>query len=66
MAASSLVVLGKLMKPHGIKGAIRVEYYAESADLLEKPLMLRAGRFAPRPVHFLHLRRHMPYLLTIP
>ena len=50
MAASSLVVLGKLMKPHGIKGAIRVEYYAESPDLLEKPLMLRAGRFAPRPV----------------
>lgn len=50
MAASSLVVLGKLMKPHGIKGAIRVEYYAESADLLEKPLMLRAGHFAPRPV----------------
>ena len=38
------------MKPHGIKGAIRVEYYAESPDLLEKPLMLRAGRFAPRPV----------------
>ena len=50
MAASSLVVLGKLMKPHGIKGAIRVEYYAESPELLEKPLMLRAGRFAPRPV----------------
>ena len=50
MAASSLVVLGRLMKPHGIKGAIRVEYYAESPKLLEKPLMLRAGRFAPRPV----------------
>lgn len=50
MPASSLVVLGRLMKPHGIKGAIRVEYYAESPDLLEKPLMLRAGRFAPRPV----------------
>jgi len=50
MAASSLVVLGRLMKPHGIKGAIRVEYYAESPELLEKPLMLRAGRFAPRPV----------------
>jgi len=27
-----------------------VEYYAESPELLEKPLMLRAGRFAPRPV----------------
>jgi len=49
-ASSSFVVLGRLMKPHGVKGDIRVEYYAESPDLLEKPLMLRAGRFAPRPV----------------
>ena len=48
--ANSFVVLGRLMKPHGVKGDIRVEYYAESPDLLEKPLMLRAGRFAPRPV----------------
>ena len=50
MPASSLVVLGRLTKPHGVKGEIRVDYYADSADLLEKPLMLRAGRFAPRPV----------------
>ena len=49
-AAHSLVVLGRLMKPHGVKGEIRVEYYAESPELLEKPLMLRAGHFAPRPV----------------
>lgn len=50
MPASSLVVLGRLAKPHGVKGDIRVDYYADSADLLDKPLMLRAGRFAPRPV----------------
>ncbi|HJD97619.1 ribosome maturation factor RimM [Mailhella massiliensis] len=50
MPASSLVILGRLTKPHGVKGEIRVDYYADSADLLEKPLMLRAGRFAPRPV----------------
>ena len=50
MPASSLVVLGRLIKPHGVKGEIRVDYYADSADLLEKPLMLRAGRMAPRPV----------------
>lgn len=50
MPASSLVVLGRLIRPHGVKGDIRVDYYADSADLLEKPLMLRAGRFAPRPV----------------
>ena len=50
MPASSLVVLGRMIKPHGIKGEIRVDYYAESPDLLNCPLMLRAGRFAPRPV----------------
>ena len=50
MPASSLVVLGRLAKPHGVKGDIRVDYYADSADLLDKPLMLRAGRFAPRPI----------------
>ena len=50
MPASSLVVLGRLAKPHGVKGDIRVDYYADSADLLNKPLMLRAGRFAPRPI----------------
>ena len=50
MPASSLVVLGRIIKPHGVKGDMRVDYYADSADLLEKPLMLRAGRFAPRPV----------------
>ena len=50
MPASSLVVLGRLTKPHGVKGDIRVDYYADSADLLDKPLMLRAGRFAPRPI----------------
>ena len=50
MPASSLVVLGRLAKPHGVKGDIRVDYYADSADLLDKPPMLRAGRFAPRPI----------------
>ena len=50
MPASSLVVLGRLAKPHGVKGDIRVDYYADSAELLDKPLMLRAGHFAPRPV----------------
>ena len=50
MPDSSLVFLGRLAKPHGVKGDIRVDYYADSADLLDKPLMLRAGRFAPRPI----------------
>ncbi len=47
---SPFVVLGRLVKPHGVKGDIRVDYYAESPELLKKPLMLRAGRLTPRPV----------------
>lgn len=46
---SELVVLGRLGRPHGIRGEIRADYYAESPLLLEKPLLLRAGRAAPRP-----------------
>ena len=41
------VVLGRLGRPHGIRGEIRAEYYAESPLLLEQPLLLR--RDAPRP-----------------
>ena len=47
---SELVTLGRLGRPHGIRGEIRVDYYAESPLLLEKPLLLRAGRSMPRPV----------------
>ena len=47
---SQLVVLGRLGPPHGTRGEIRAEYYAESPLLLEKPLLLQAGRARPRPV----------------
>lgn len=47
---SQLVVLGRLGRPHGIRGEIRAEYYAESPLLLEKPLFIQAGRALPRPV----------------
>ena len=47
---SDLVTIGRVLKPHGIGGDLLVEYYAESPALLEKPLLMRAGRFAPRPV----------------
>jgi 16S rRNA processing protein RimM len=47
---SNLVTIGRVLKPHGINGELLVEYYAESPDLLDKPLLMRAGRFAPRPV----------------
>lgn len=45
-----LISLGRLARAHGIKGEIRVEYDAESPELLQLPLFLRAGNTAPRPV----------------
>ena len=47
---SSFVTLGMVVRPHGVDGRLLVEYYAESPELLEKPLMLRAANMAPRPV----------------
>lgn len=45
-----LISLGRLARAHGIKGEIRVEYDAESPELLDLPLFMRAGNAVPRPV----------------
>lgn len=50
MTDNSYVVLGRLARPHSIRGEIRVEYYADSPQLLDKPLLLRAGNGEPRTV----------------
>lgn len=50
MSAEHSVILGRLTRPHSIRGEIRVDYYADSPLLLEKPLFLRAGEGAVRPV----------------
>lgn len=50
MSARQTVILGRLTRPHSIRGEIRVDYYADSPLLLEKPLLLRAGEGVPRPV----------------
>ncbi len=47
---SAFVALGKVIKPHGVDGELLLEYYADSPELLEKPLMMRAAGMAPRPV----------------
>ncbi|MCH5278032.1 MAG: 16S rRNA processing protein RimM [Desulfovibrionaceae bacterium] len=50
MSAQQPVLLGRLARPHSIRGEIRVDYYADSPLLLDKPLLLRAGEGAARPV----------------
>lgn len=49
MSDQHLVVLGRLTRPHSIRGEIRVDYYADAPQLLEQPLQLRAGSTS-RPV----------------
>ncbi len=49
MSGQHSVVLGRLTRPHSIRGEIRVDYYADSPQLLDKPLLLRAGTVT-RPV----------------
>ena len=44
------MTIGRVIKPHGINGGLLVEYYAESPELLDRPLMMKAGRYSPHPV----------------
>ena len=48
--SDNTVILGRLTRPHSIRGEIRVDYYADSLELLDGPLLLRAGRSEVRPV----------------
>lgn len=57
MARRELIELGRLGRPHGIRGEIRVDYYADSLLLLEKPLWLRAGGRPPRPAKVVVIRQ---------
>jgi len=50
MSDQKLIELGRLGRPHGLRGEVRVNYDAESLLLLQGPLWLQAGQSAPRPV----------------
>ena len=41
--------MGTLARPHGIKGEICVDWYADSPSLLDGPFWLQAGDAPPRP-----------------
>ncbi len=68
MAASvlgvDLVEIGVLGRPHGILGEIRVQYYAESVDLLYSgQVYLKTGNYPPRKVVVASVRVHQCALL---
>ncbi len=53
-----LVEIGVLGRPHGIRGEIRVQYYAESFDLLNGAVFLRANLGPARPASIAGWRMH--------
>jgi len=59
----TLIHMGTLSRPHGIKGEICADWHAEAPLLLETPLWLQAGQMAPRPVRLLACRQHKGRLL---
>lgn len=50
--------LGTLLRPHGIKGEICIEWYADSPSLLDAPLSLQVGQRPPYPVRVAGHRQH--------
>ncbi len=58
MADTAFIHMGTLTRPHGIKGEICVDWYADSPELLRKPFFLQAGGEPPRPVSSVAVRLH--------
>ena len=50
--------MGTLARPHGIKGEICIDWYADSPLLLSTPLWLQKGKDAPRRVKIAAVRSH--------
>lgn len=58
-APDNLIEVGVLTRPHGIRGEIRINYYAESLDLLlYGKVYLQAGNREPRRVEVESVRLH--------
>ena len=48
-ADRSLIVIGKITRPHGIRGELCVQYYAESYDYFDKnQVLLKIGKIPPK------------------
>ncbi len=58
MSDDSFIEIGLVGRPHGLRGEVGVDFWAESPDLLRGTLWLRPGRGAPRPHTVAGVRRH--------
>ena len=54
--AGTMIHMGTLARPHGIKGEICIDWHADSPLLLDVPLWLQAGNGAPRRVRAMACR----------
>lgn len=56
---NDLVEIGTLTRPHGVRGEMRVDYYADSLDLLRgDAVYLQAGHQPPRKAEVESVRLH--------
>ena len=55
---ADLVEIGVLARPHGIRGEIRVNYYADSVALLRGEVWLQSGTKPPRKAEVASVRMH--------
>lgn len=58
MSGESFIKIGVIGRPHGLRGEVGVDFWAESPDLLRGVLWLRPGSGAPRPHAVAAVRRH--------
>ena len=56
MVNERLVELGVVGRPHGIRGEVRLTWYADSLDLLQGAVLLKAGDLPPRRVEVRSVR----------
>lgn len=55
---AEFIEVGTLLRPHGLKGEIRVALYADSPDSLKGGIYLQSGNRPPRPATITSLRFH--------
>ncbi|MGJ3521584.1 ribosome maturation factor RimM [Nitratidesulfovibrio sp. D1] len=58
MSDDSFIEIGLVGRPHGLRGEVGVDFWADSPDLLRGALWLRPGRGAPRAMTVAAVRRH--------
>lgn len=68
MSQKKLVALGRIEKPHGLKGELSIASYADSPSVFGElsQVYLKLGDRSPKPYHIIHWRmNHQRVLLTI-